>query len=224
MKSRHSHTPHLFESGFSTVTSGGHWFYATQEMVRSFAPGLLKRRSYEDLVGEAVVWIESTDSLAMLLFLVLAFQMPAGWAVALTLLFYAFWYIGKSALVTRWLTRPISWLGSDLFQLVAAALALSFLGMDGRYAAVGAGILFFFLFKVGLLRMALSRWELKRYNGGLTRNDRVLKMVLTRRALAEGLETDETARLEEGIREGVFRMKASVQKGKKRRDEKSKSS
>ncbi|MEX0594212.1 MAG: hypothetical protein WD115_05505 [Balneolaceae bacterium] len=216
MKSRHTHTPHLFESGFSTVTSGGHWFYATQEMVRSFAPGLLKRRSYEDLVGEAVVWIESTDSLAMLLFLVLAFQLPAGWAVAGTVLFYALWYVGKSALVTRWLTRPVSWLGSDLFQLAAAAFALSFLGMDGRYAAVGAGILFFFLFKVGLLRMGLTRWELKRYRGGLTRNDRVLKMVLIRRALAEGLETDETSRLEEGIREGVFRMKQSFQKGTKK--------
>lgn len=214
MQSSKAQRAHLFESGFSTVTSGGHWFHATRERVEAFAPGLLKHRSYEKLIEEAVIWVESTDSLAMLLFLGLAFLLPGWWAISLTLLFYLLWYLGKSAWVNRWMTRPLSWLGSDLLQLVAAALALSFLGMDGRYVAVVGGIVFFFLFKVGLLRMALARWELRRYRNGLTRNDRVLKMVLLRRALANGIVTGEVARLEEGIKEGILRMKGAMKRGK----------
>src|SRR5690625_5829195 len=71
-----SHTQNVLESGFATVTSGGHWFHATRDTVKSVVPGLLQRYDYKELILSAVAWIDSTDSLSLILFFILVFLIP----------------------------------------------------------------------------------------------------------------------------------------------------
>ncbi|MEX2600805.1 MAG: hypothetical protein WD355_04095 [Balneolaceae bacterium] len=202
------HSQHILETGTATVTSGGHWFHATREKVDQFIPGLLKRQPYEKLIQDAVVWIESADSLALLLFFLLVFLAGTTVATVAALLFYFIWYFNKSAFVALILTPVLRLLNSDVIQIGVAALALSVLGMNGVYAGVGIGILFFFLFKVGLMRLFLGWLMSKRAGAGLPLNDRVLKIILVRYAYKEDLKTPQLDRLEEQIKAFMLKLKS----------------
>lgn len=202
------HSQHILETGTATVTSGGHWFHATRETVDKFIPGLLQRRPYEKLVQDAVVWIESADSLALLLFFLLVFGTGTAIAAAAAILFYLIWYFYKSAFVTIILTPVLRLLNSDVMQIGVAAVALSVLGMNGNYTGLAIGILYFFLFKVGLLRLFLG-WALaKRPAKGLPLNDRVLKIILVRYAYKEDLKTPQLDQLEEQIKAFMLKLKS----------------
>jgi len=207
MRNAYSQAQNVFESGSTTVTSGGHWFHANREMVEEFVPGLLKEVRYERLVLDAVTWIESTDSLAMLLFFVLVFLLPAPYAALLTILFYVSWYYGKSAFVSLLLTPLLKLVNMDLLQIGVAALALTFLGIGGNYSGFLFGILFFFLCKVGLLRLLLYRIGADRPGDSLPLNDRVLKMILIRHSIREDLIPPQVERMEKQIKEGILLFK-----------------
>lgn len=211
LNSKRTHTIEILETPFATVSSGGHWFHATRETVREYVPGLMKSYSFEELISRAVTWIDSADSLSMLLYFILIPFLNVWVAALIVLLFHYFWYHQKSAFVVIYFTPLLSLFNRDFFQLLAAAVALSFLGIYGMYAATGIGIIYFFLFKLGLLRRLWDRIDLrKNADYALPLNDRVLKMILIRYSLYENVPPPEIERMDRQVQ------KAVIERNKKR--------
>lgn len=205
MKNRKSHSQNILETPVSTVTSGGHWFHATRETIKDYVPGLLGKYDFETLIKNAVTWIESADSLALILYFVLAFLINPWIAAAIAFGFHAFWYHKKSAFVNIVMTPLLTFFNYDIFQLLMAAFVLSYMGMSGMYTAVVLGIVFFFLFKVGLLRMGWNKLEEKRSNNEeLPLNDRVLKMVLIRYSIYQNMPPKEVEKLDKHVQDAVL--------------------
>ena len=204
MSSRNSHSVNILETPFSTVTSNGHWFHATRDTVNKYVPGLLKKYSYEDLITKSVAWIDSADSIAMLLYFALAFTVNPWIAIITAPLFHYWWYHNKSAFVNIPFLTVVNLINKDLFQLLIAAVALSFMGISGMYLAVSFGILYFFLFKVSLLRRLWDKLDQSSKKDKLPLNDRVLKMVLIKYALYENMPPVEIERLENHVRQAVI--------------------
>jgi hypothetical protein len=204
MNRSRSHSINILETPFSTVTSGGHWFHATSGTVQEFVPGLLKKYSFEELIVKAVTWIDSADSISMLLFFILAFTTNAWIAAAVSFAFHYWWYHNKSAFVNIPFTSVISLLNKDFVQLLIAAFALSFMGISGMYLAVTFGILYFFLFKVGLLRRLWDKLDSGSVKDKLPLNDRVLKMILVRYSLYENMPPVEIEKLEQHVQQAVI--------------------
>lgn len=206
MTSKFSHAQNVLESKTATVTSGGHWFHATRDTVNEFIPGLLKKQEYETLVMNAVTWIESADSIALILFFILIFITPVWFAAGFSAGFYFFWYYNKSAFVNIFATPLLKFLNHDAVQIGVAAIALSLLGIQGNYSGLLIGLIFFFLFKVGLLRLLMGRIEAKRKKD-MTLNDRVLKMILIRYSIYEDVVPPEISSIEDHLKEAFLKFK-----------------
>lgn len=205
MKSRRSHSQNILETPVSTVTSGGHWFHATRETIKDYVPGLLDKYDFEALIKKAVTWIDSADSLALILYFILAFLINPWIAAGIALGFHAFWYHKKSAFVNIVMTPILSFFNMDFFQLLLAALVLSYMGMSGMYTAVVLGIIFFFLFKVGLLRRGWDKLQDKKSDKKLPLNDRVLKMVLIRYSIYQNMPPKEVEKLDRHVQDAVIK-------------------
>lgn len=203
MTSKRSHSINILETPFSTVTSGGHWFHATRKTVENFVPGLLKKYTYEDLISKSVAWIDSADSLAMITYFILAFTVNEWIAILVAPIFHYWWFHQKSAFVNVVFTPVISILNKDFIQLLIATFALSFMGINGMYVEVAAGIVYFFLFKVSLLRRLWDKLDKSVEKDRLPLNDRVLRMVLVRLSLHENMPPVEIQKLENHIRQAV---------------------
>ncbi len=204
MFSKKSHSINILETPVSTVTSGGHWFHATRDTVEEYVPGLLKRYSFEDLVSTAVAWIDSADSLALLLYFILAFITDTWLAGAIALVFHYWWYQKKSAFVNIVFTPFIKVLNNELLQVLTSAIILSYMGISGMYLAVTIGILYFFLFKVSLLRRLWDKLDTSGKKNRLPLNDRTLKMVLVRYSVYEDMPPVEIEELDQQIRQAVI--------------------
>jgi hypothetical protein len=204
MFSKKSHSINILETPFSTVTSGGHWFHATRDTIEQYVPGLLKKHSFESLITKAVVWIDSADSLAMLIYFGLAFVTETWLAAVIALLFHYWWYHKKSAFVNIVFETPIRILNSELLQVLVAAVVLSYMGISGMYLAVTIGIIYFFLFKVSLLRRLWDKIDSAQEGDKLPLNDRVLKMILVRYAVYEDIPPVEIQKLDNQIRQAVI--------------------
>lgn len=204
MNSKRSHSLNILETPFSTVTSSGHWFHATRDTVKEYVPGLLKIYPFEELIGKAVVWIDSADSLAMILFFALAFFINPWIAAAISLLFHYVWYHQKSAFINIPSTPFLKLLNQDFFQLLLAAVVLSFMGITGMYTAVILGIIVFFLFKIGLLRRLWDKLDSGKKGEKLPLNDRVLKMVLVRYSLYQNIPPGEIEELDRHVQQAVL--------------------
>lgn len=204
METRQSHNVQILETPYSTVTSGGHWFHATRETIREYVPNLLKKYSFEELIAKSVVWIDSADSLAMILYFLLAYIVDVWIAALAAFLFHYFWYHQKSAFVNTLFTPVLSFFNRDFFQLLLAAVILSFMGITGMYAAAVVGMFYFFLFKVGLLRRLWNWIETKREIKKLPLNDRVLKMVLIRYSLYENIPPPEIEKMDQQVQKAIL--------------------
>jgi hypothetical protein len=203
MFSKKSHSINVLETPFSTVTSGGHWFHATRDTVEEYVPGLMKRYPFEDLISKAVTWIDSADSLALILYFLLAFVTETWIAAVVAFLFHYWWYHKKSAFVNIVFLPVIKLVNHELFQILLAAFVLSYMGITGMYLAVTIGIIYFFLFKVGLLRRLWDKLDSSEKKEKLPLNDRVLKMVLVRYAVYEDMPPVEIEKLDREIRQAV---------------------
>ena len=204
MESKRSHSINILETPFSTVTSSGHWFHATRSTIKDYVPGLMKKYPFEELITKAVVWIDSADSLAMILFFGLAFFINPWIAALIALVFHYWWYHQKSAFVNRIFTPLLSLFNKDFFQLLLAAVVLSFMGITGMYTAVVIGIIYFFLFKIGLLRRFWDWVNSKKESNNLPLNDRVLKMVLVRYSLYENIPPKDIEKLDRQVQKAVL--------------------
>jgi len=203
MNSKRTHSINILETPFSTVTSNGHWFHATRETIKDYVPGLMKIYSFEDLIAKAVTWIDSADSLAMIFFFVLAFLINPWIAAGVVLVFHYLWYHQKSAFVNIAATPLLKFINRDFFQLLTAAVVLSFMGISGMYTAVITGILLFFLFKIGLLRRLWDKLDSNRKNGKLPLNDRALKMVLVRYSMYQNMPPREVEKLDRHVLQAI---------------------
>ena len=204
MMNRKSHSVNILETPYSTVTNSGHWFHATRDTVKDYAPGLMKFYPFEILIGKAVTWIDSADSIAMLLFFGLVFLINPWLAGAFSLLFHYGWYHKKSAFVNLPLTPLLKLLNHDFLQLLVAAIVLSFMGMDGMYTALGIGIALFFLYKIGLLRRFWDKLDKSSSGEKLPLNDRVLKMVLIRWSIYQNIPPKDVKKIDEHIQKAVI--------------------
>jgi hypothetical protein len=204
MNSDRMHSINILETPFSTVTSNGHWFHATRETIRDYVPGLMKIYTFEDLISKAVTWIDSADSLAMIFFFVLAFLINPWIAAVVVLVFHYMWYHQKSAFVNIAATPFLKLINRDFFQLLTAAVVLSFMGISGMYTAVIAGIVLFFLFKIGLLRRLWDKLDVNRNNGKLPLNDRTLKMVLVRYSMYQNIPPREIEKIDKHVQQAII--------------------
>lgn len=207
-----AHKINILESPVSTISSSGHWFFATRKTIEEYVPGILEKYSFESLIRKSIVWINSADSLGMVLFFILAFIINPWIAAALTFLFHGWWYFSKSAFVSVSLTPVLSVLNHEFVQLLIAGVALSFMGMNGMYLALGFGTLIFFLFKLGLMRRVWDKVDKKKKSKQLPLNDRVLKMLLVRLSIKENIAPDDVQLLEDHVQEAVIKFNSKKKK------------
>ena len=212
MPKKRKHKINILESPVSTISSSGHWFFATRDTVEEYVPGLLEKYSFESLIRKAIVWINSADSLGMILYFILAYLVTPWTAAALTLLFHGWWYFSKSAFVSLSLTPLLSFLNHEFVQLLTAGIVLSLMGINGMYLALGFGIVFFFLFKLGLLRRLWDSIDKKRKSDNLPLNDRVLKMFLVRLSMKEDIAPGDIQKLENHVQEAVIKFNTKKKK------------
>lgn len=195
----------ILETNLYTVTSGGHWFNATSQTVDEFVPGLLEKHSFDKLISKAVLWIDSTDSIALLLYFILVFTTDTILAAAVALLFHIWWYFYKSAFVNLLFMPVINILNKDFTQLLIAAVALSFLGINENYLGLLIGVIYLFLFKVGLLRLLLNKILQGKLKSRLPLNDKVFKMVLIRYAMYEDIAPPEVEKLDKHVQNAIMK-------------------
>lgn len=206
------HKINIFESPVSTISSAGHWFFATRKTVEEYVPGILEKYSFESLIRKSIVWINSADSLAMFLYFALVYLINPWIAAAIALIFHVWWYFNKSAFVSISFTPVLTLLNHEFVQLLVAGILLSLMGINGMYLALGLGIIFFFLFKVGLLRRLWDRLNKKQSGDKLPLNDRVLKMVLVRYSIKENIAPHEVQQLEDHVQEAVIKFNSKKKK------------
>ncbi len=200
-KRKHSEEqPTYVESSLGIITTSGHWFHITRDQIEQMAPGIYDLCRLEELVKAAEIWIKSTDSLSLLLYFVLVMVIPPTYAVLVVLAFFTLWYTQKSALVSPHLTTLLKWINADATLIISAGVFLSWLGMTGQYMALAMGILFFFLFKLGLLRWGFD-WVHRQLKTGMTLNDRLFKMVVIKYAIAHGVEVPEIEDMNQKIQQ-----------------------
>ncbi|WP_340102559.1 hypothetical protein [Rhodohalobacter sp. 8-1] len=207
-----SHKVNILESPISTISSSGHWFFATRETVEEYVPGILEKYSFEELIRKSITWINSADSLGMILYFILAYTVNPWIAAGLALSFHVWWYFNKSAFVSVSLTPLLSFLNHEFVQLLIAGVALSFMGMNGMYLAFGFGILFFFLFKIGIMRRLWDKMDKIWRDGNLPLNDRVLKMLLVRYSIKENIPPGDVQRLEDHVQQAVINFNTKTKK------------
>lgn len=189
------------ETRMGIVTRYGDWFHITSEQIDKFVPGLLEKMDLEPLVRGAQAWVKSADSLSMILALVLLVTLHPLLAALLTLLFHLGWYVNKSSFVAISLNGILDFLYKDGTQLVLSLVVLGYLGFVGDYLAMGTGLVFFFILKLGFLRKLWDRWYHRYINPSLTLNDRVMKMMILRYAIYEDVAPEQVQQMEDRIRD-----------------------
>jgi hypothetical protein len=188
------------ETPLGIFTVNGNWFYTNSDEIERFAPGLLQKISLKRLVSTAEIWVSSTDSVSVLILVLLLLVLPGYMAVLLSIMAMIFWHLMKSAVIGRITTVFVKVMSFDPLVLLLAVLSLSYLGVHEEYTSLGYGLLFFILFRFGWLRKGFDQMYI-RVNEGISLNDRVMKMVIVRQALNEDITIRQIQQMENQIRE-----------------------
>lgn len=192
------------ETRLGIVTRSGEWFHTTSGHIRQFVPGLLKKVPLDVLIKDARAWVRSADSLSLTLLLGMLFYINPWLAALATVAFHWLWYNYKSAIANRWFGTLFSLMNTDGYQLVIALVVLSLFGMWGNYLALGMGIAFFFVFRLGLLNKLWNKLTAKR---SLTLNDRMLKMLIVKYAMYEDVAPKTVQDMEEQFKQAALDIK-----------------
>lgn len=207
VKHKRRGTTELFvETKLGIVTQTGHWFHTTAEQIEDFAPGLLNHYSLDKLITDAHAWVRSADSLALTLLYGLLFLVDPILAALITITFHWLWYNFKSSFVNRYMGTLFTYMNRDAYLMIISLIALSYFGIEGEYLALGIGILFFFLFKLGIVNWL---WNRLANTGGdkLSLNDRVLKMIIVKYAMHKDLAPAAVQQMEKKLNEMAFKRK-----------------
>lgn len=189
------------------TTSEGNWYHITREEIEKYVPGLLKKYSVEKIIEEADAWVKSSDGLALMLYFILVYaSVNPLVATGITLVFYFLWFFNTSVFVNVTATPIIKVLNKDGFIYTISAIFLigmtfddviAGLGVSVDLSAVWYGLGLFFLYKVGLLRMLLNFLRSKFYKKkSVSKQDRVLNMLLIRYGMKEGCLTGKIQEME----------------------------
>ena len=191
------------------TTSDGNWYHITKKQIDTYVPGLLKQRPLEWIIKEADAWVKSADGLSLFLYFVLAFAGLNPWlAAGFALGFYFLWYFNTGAFVNLASSKIIQMLTNDglIYGLTAALLiliafnsAISSLGLSIGMNALFPGIVLFFLFKVGLLRLLIKFIQSKTKHAGVEMQDRILNMLLIRHGMKAGILTKDLKKMEDEL-------------------------
>jgi len=184
------------------TTSNGNWYHTTSKDIQEYVPGLLKKHSIEKIVKNADYWVSSANGLALILYLVLALLGNNAMISAfISVLFFLLWHFNTSAFVTPMLNPIVRLFDFDGFLYITSAVVLIYLSMQGEQTAMWIGLLLFFLFKVGLLKLLINFINSKRQQTGTEHQDRILNMLLVRYGIKEGIYSGNV----QGMQDSLFK-------------------
>ncbi|GAB5409479.1 MAG: hypothetical protein BalsKO_18440 [Balneolaceae bacterium] len=193
------------------TTSNGNWYHITSEKIERYTPGLLKRYSIERIIKEADAWVKSADGLSLLLFFVLAYLSVTPWlAAVLSIVFFFVWYFNTSAFLNLASSPVVKLITTDGFvYTVTGALLIGIaftdslvsLGLSVEFNALWYGLILFFLFKVGLLRLLIKFVQSRSPKPNVEMPDRILNMLLIRYGMKEGILTGKINEMQDRLLE-----------------------
>lgn len=199
-------TPYLVETPVGIFTLAGNWFHTTKDSINQYVPGLLEAFPLLKLIKDAEVWVRSADSITLVLFMLVAYLANAYIAAVVALLFLPFWHYNKSAFVSYSLTNILKIFDVEFVVVLISVAVLSVKGMNGLYVELGIGFFFFFILKFGWYLKLISKW-MDSGDKMVTLNDRVLKMILVKYAMHEGITPEEISKWESDIRDLMVKRK-----------------
>lgn len=192
------------------TTSNGNWYHITRDGIENYVPGLLKNRPLERIIHEADAWVKSSDGFSLMLFFIIAFLGVAPWiAAAVSLAFYFFWYFNTGVFVNVISTPLAKLLNKDGVVYGVSALFLigisineitAGMGISVEFNAIWYGLILFFLYKVGLLRLMIE-FSRKSFFGlpEVSKEDRILNMLLIRYGMKYGILTGKVNEMEKEL-------------------------
>lgn len=189
------------------TTSNGNWYHITREGIEKYVPGLLDKRPLEYIIQEADAWVKSSDGLALMLYFLLVYVSVSPFlATIISLVFYFLWYFNTGVFVNVTATPIAKILNKDGVIYTISALCLigitmqefiSGLGITVEFSALWYGLLLFFLYKVGLLNLAIQFVKSKYFGKAkVPKQDRILNMLLIRYGMKHGILTGKVADME----------------------------
>ncbi len=199
----------MMELSDGITTSNGNWYHITSEQIEEYTPGLLKKYPLERIIKEADAWVKSADGLSLLLFFLLVYLSVTPWIAALTsILFFLIWYFNTSAFLVLAASPVIKLITTDGFAYVASSVLLmgiafneliSVYGIYVDFSALWIGIILFFLFKVGLLRLLIRFIQSKSSKTNIEIQDRILNMLLIRYGMKSGILTGKVSEMQDRL-------------------------
>lgn len=191
------------------TTSNGNWYHITSDQIEAYTPGLLKQYSLERIVKEADAWVKSADGLSLFLFFVLAYMSVSPLiSFLVSIAFFLLWYFNTSVFINLTSSPIIKMLTNDGFvYTVAGALLIGIamldtfksFGLSVAFEALWYGLVLFFLFKVGLLRLFIKFVQSKTSMPAVELQDRVLNMILIRYGMKAGILTGKVDEMQDRL-------------------------
>ena len=188
------------------TTSDGNWYHITSEQIEKYTPGLLKRYTLERIIKEADSWVKSADGLSLLIYFILVYVSVTPWiAAAISVVFFLIWFFNTSAFLSVAASPVIKLITTDGFIYVVSAVLLmgiafnevvASFGISVEFNALWFGLVLFFLFKVGLLRLLIRLIQSKRGKSTIEVQDRILNMLLIRYGMKSGILTGKISDME----------------------------
>lgn len=193
------------------TTSNGNWYHITSRQIEKYTPGLLKRYPIERIVKEADAWVKSADGLSLVIFFILAYLSVIPWLAALiSILFFMIWYFNTSAFINLASNPLIKLITTDGFSYSVTAVLLigiaftesiASYGLSVEFDALWYGLILFFLFKVGLLRLVIKFTQSRSSKPKVEMPDRILNMLLIRYGMKEGILTGKINEMQDRLLE-----------------------
>lgn len=189
---------HHIDTPNGLFTAAGFWYATRPSVIESLVPGLLEVEPLDDLLKQAERWIRSSEGLALWVFLGLLLVQNVFWAATVSILVYIACYFLRSAAATPVLDPLVKLLTLDAPVLLATVGVVSWVGHSGRTADALIGLGWFFTYRFGWLRILLDRW----HNAArpLPMNDRILRMLLFRAAIRNGITPKPLQTMKDDIR------------------------
>lgn len=199
----------MVELSDGITTSNGNWYHITSEKIEKYTPGLLKKYSIEKIIKEADAWVKSADGLSLLLFFMLSYlSVSPLLAAILAVAFFFIWYFNTSAFLNLVSSPVVKLVTTDGFVYTvtgALLIGISFAetiatyGISVDFDALWYGLVLFFLFKVGLLRLIIKFFQSKTSKPVIEMPDRILNMLLIRYGMREGILTGKISEMQDRL-------------------------
>jgi len=189
------------------VTSGGGWYLAPEAAIEKYAGGVLKHVSLTKVLQFADSWALLPGAVGFFITLIALFFSPWWLAAGLGVVVYIAARLILPGVVLPSLSSGVRILVHPIFQVLAAFLVLSYLGMQDQLTLAVTGLVAFALYRWDLLGIALNPLLSPLLNRAypLSVADQILRATLIRLALRHGVELPQIATLEAKMRKTLNR-------------------